>query len=167
MTQAALREHFWIIGVKPLINKIFLSCLKCGRYSLKAQFQLMADLPAERVTPARPFSLCGLDFAGPFITKLPESEVQKRYIALIVCFVTKAVYLELVSSLTTEASIMPLKRFPSRRGTPTKLFSDNGLNFIGARNELLKLEEILASRDEESVCAYANQKGSEWIVIPP
>ena len=167
MTQAALREHFWIVGVKPLINKTIQNCLNCCRYSLKAPFQLMADLPAERVTPVRPFSLCGLDFAGPFITKLPECEGQKRYIALFVCFVTKAVHLELVSSLTKEACIMALKRFASRRGTPTKLFSDNGLNFIGARNELLKLEEVLASRDEESVFAYANQKGSQWIVIPP
>ena len=62
---------------------------------------------------------------------------------------------------------MALKRFSSRRGTPTKMFSVNGLNFIVARNELLKLEETLASRDEESVFAYANQKGSEWTVITP
>ena len=50
---------------------------------------------------------------------------------------------------------------------PTKMFSVNGLNFIVVRNELLKLEETLASRDEESVFAYANQKCSEWIVITP
>ena len=59
----------------------------------------MADLPAERVTQARPFSQCGLDFAGPIMTKLPDSACQKRYIALFVCFITKAIHLELVSNL--------------------------------------------------------------------
>ncbi|GFQ73717.1 hypothetical protein TNCT_544791 [Trichonephila clavata] len=27
--------------------------------------QLMGDLPAHRVTPSRPFSACGVDYAGP------------------------------------------------------------------------------------------------------
>ena len=84
--------------------------------------------------------------------------MSKRCIALFVWFVTKAVHLELVSKLTKEACFIALKRFSSRRSAPTKLFSDKGVNFIEARNELLKLEEILANRDEESVFAYANQK---------
>ena len=29
------------------------------------------------------------------------------------------------------------------------------------------LQEILVSRDHESFVAYVNQKGSEWITIPP
>ena len=108
-----------------------------------------------------------MDFADPVLTKLQGADSQKRYIALFVCFVTKAVHLELVSNLTEEACILALKRFSSRRGTPSKIFSDNGLNFIGARNELLLLQEILANRDDESFVAYANQRGSEWITIPP
>ena len=74
LTHAVIREQFCIFGVKPVINKFIQACVKCCRYSLKPPFQLMADLPAERVTQARPFSLCGLDFAGPVLTKLPGSE---------------------------------------------------------------------------------------------
>ena len=84
LTHAAIREQFWIVGVKPVINKFIQTCVKCCRYSLKPPFQLMAELPAERVTQARPFSLCGLDFAGHILTKLPGSECQKRFIALYV-----------------------------------------------------------------------------------
>ena len=127
----------------------------------------MGDLPAERVTSARPFSQCGLDFAGPVWTKIGGATIQKRYIALFVCFATKAVHLELVSNLTKEPCIRALKRFSSRRGTPSKVFSDNGLNFISAKNELQMLPEILVSRDHESFVAYANKKGSEWITIHP
>ena len=166
LTNAAIREQYWIIGAKPQINKVIKNCVKCCRYSLKPPFQLMADLPAERVTQARPFSQCGLDFAGPVMTKLPDSACQKRYIALFVCFITKAIHLELVSNLTKEACILAVKRFSARRGTPTKLFSDNGSNFIGARNDLIKLQEILSSKEENSLFVYANQKGSQWITIP-
>ena len=84
MTRDAFREHFWIIGVKPLITRTIHNCLKCCRYSLKAPFQLMANSSAEHVTPARPFSLCGLDFAGPFITELPESGGQNVHCLICV-----------------------------------------------------------------------------------
>ena len=54
----------------------------------------MADLPAERITPAKTFEICGLDLAGPIYTKLGV----KSYIAIFVCFVIKAVHIELVTS---------------------------------------------------------------------
>ena len=47
LTHAVIREQFWIVGVKPMINKFIKNCVKCCRYSLKPPFQLMADLPVE------------------------------------------------------------------------------------------------------------------------
>ena len=72
LTNAAIREQYWIIGAKPQINKVIKNCIKSCRYSLKPPFQLMTDLPAERVTQARPFSQCGLVFVGPLKTNLPN-----------------------------------------------------------------------------------------------
>ncbi len=34
-------------------------------------------------------------------------------------------------------------RFTARRGTPLHLFSDNGTNFIGAHNEIKKIQRML------------------------
>jgi hypothetical protein len=45
---------------------------------------------------------------------------------------TKAVHLELVSNLTSEAFTAALKRFIARRGLIDHLYSDNGSNFVGA-----------------------------------
>ena len=94
----------------------------------------MADLPAERITESRPFTNTGIDIAGPLTTK-PDN---KTYIAVFVCFTTKATHLKIVQDLTKESCMSALKRFIGRRGKPEKIFSDNGTNFIGARNDLLK-----------------------------
>ena len=116
--------------------------MKCSRYNAAVPHQLMVDLPAERVTASRPLANTGIDFAGPLMTK-PN---KKTYIALFVCFATKALHLELVSDLTKEACLAALKRFVYRRVTPDRLFTDNGTNFIGARNDMERVKTILAKR---------------------
>ncbi|XP_043496357.1 uncharacterized protein LOC122520328 [Polistes fuscatus] len=49
---------------------------------------------------------------------------------------TKAVHLELVNDLTTEAFLAALRRFMARRGKCSDIYSDNATNFVGAANEL-------------------------------
>jgi len=59
---------------------------------------------------------------------------------------TKAINLELVSNVTSEAFIATLKRFIARRGFRDHLYSDNGSNSVGANRELkefFKSEEFL------------------------
>ncbi|KAJ8871600.1 hypothetical protein PR048_027927 [Dryococelus australis] len=75
--------------------------------------QVMGSLPAARVRPARPFLHCGMDYAGPLMlcNCKGRSNIRfKFYVALFVCFATKAVHLELVSNLTTPAFTAALKQ---------------------------------------------------------
>jgi hypothetical protein len=101
----------------------------------------MGNLPSERVQPQRPFLISGVDYAGPYLIKtnnLRNTRKVKAYIALFVCFSTKAVHLELVGDLSTESFLAAFKRFTSRRGHVKQIFSDNGSNFVGAERELFK-----------------------------
>ena len=124
----------------------------------------MADLPAERITAPKPFQTCGLDLADPIFKKSD----QKTYIAIFVCFVIKAVHIELVEDLTKEACISAIRRFFSRRGLPKKIVSDNGRNFIGARNDMIKVQQLLAEEtNDRSVCNFMAHQGIEWETIPP
>ena len=96
----------------------------------------MADLPQERCTEAAPFTYCGVDMLGPLIIKERRSEL-KRYGALFTCFSSRAVHIDLTNSLDADSFILALRRFMARRRTVRSIWSDNGANFVGARNELL------------------------------
>ena len=60
-----------------------------------------------------------------------------------------------------------MKRFVARRGPPEKIFSDNGTNFIGARNNIAKVQSLFSKdTNENSIKNYINSRGMEWITIP-
>lgn len=109
-------------------------------YNVSAAFSspLMAPLPRERVTISRAFSKTGVDYCGPIMVRSGIRKVTpiKSYICVFVCMVTRAIHLELVSSLTTEDFLATLSRFIARRGQISVLYSDNGSNFVGADRSL-------------------------------
>ncbi|XP_035228751.1 uncharacterized protein LOC118200871 [Stegodyphus dumicola] len=127
----------------------------------------MDNLPKDRVVPTRPFEKVGLDFARPIITKpdLKRSKVTlKSYIALFIRFCTKAVHLEVVSELTTEAFLACLRRFIARRSKPAVIWSDNATNFKGARNILNAYNDICKSNP---IQGFSAEEGIQWKFIPP
>ncbi|XP_055904404.1 uncharacterized protein LOC129940170 [Eupeodes corollae] len=135
---ALIRQKFWIINAREIARRTVRRCIPCVRYRPKLMEQVMGDLPAERITPAsRPFQNCGVDFCGPFFTylKIRGKIPYKTYIAVFVCFSSKAVHLEAVSDLSSEAFLAALKRLIGRRGLPQKIFCDNATNFVGTRSK--------------------------------
>lgn len=81
----------------------------------------------------------GVDYCGPIFVRdrvRRNNKQYKAYVSIFMCMVTKAVYIELVEDMTTEAFLGCLKRFTSRRGIPSEIYSNNGRNFIGADHEI-------------------------------
>ncbi|XP_033179288.1 uncharacterized protein LOC117152278 [Bombus impatiens] len=98
---------------------------------------------------------------------LPEARI-KVYVAIFLCLAVKAVHIEFVDDLTSEAFIAALRRFIARRGYCSTIHSDNGTNFRGASNELRELHDLLQSDDhKEKVTAFLADKQIEWRFIPP
>ncbi|XP_075163307.1 uncharacterized protein LOC142235939 [Haematobia irritans] len=166
----ALRQGYYIPRVKNLIRKCIRNCKTCTIVKHRFQNQIMADLPIERVRFSLPFTYTGVDFAGPFNIRsspIRNSKILKSYAAVFVCFVTKAVHLELCSELSADAFIATFTRFVGRRGLPKTMYSDNGRNFIGASYKLLKEhEKFLKSTEKSLVQKYATH-GFSWSFIPP
>ncbi|XP_072400732.1 uncharacterized protein [Diabrotica undecimpunctata] len=128
----------------------------------------MGDLPAARVTPTLPFSVIGVDYAGPFVLKTKRgrnSSSYKAYVYLFVCLAVKANHLEFVTDLTAQSFLDVLKRFIARRGKPAQIMSDNGTNFVGSNNKLQELSKFLKTNNAHISDIYANND-IHWQFIP-
>ena len=103
----------------------------------------------------------------PQVGKGQKASDCEGLLAIFVCFSTKAVHMEVVSDLSTEAFLATLKRFVSRRGLPGTIHSDNGTNFVGARNDLDELYKFLASTDTQTaIHSFLLSHKVTWQHIP-
>lgn len=135
-------RQFWIMSVRVVIRKVLSLCTICVRSIAQSPHPLMADLPSSRVKACRPFSRVGVDYAGPLQMRecrLRKARRYKVYIAVFVCMTVKAVHLEVVLDLTTDAFLAAFDRFVARRGLPSDIYSDCGTNFVGAAKQLRNL----------------------------
>ncbi|GFU63331.1 integrase catalytic domain-containing protein [Trichonephila clavipes] len=88
----------------------------------------------------------GIDFTGQFYIEdkgQRKGIYHKCYATIFICFITKAIHIEVVTELTTEAMIATLKQFFSRRGKSTSVCTDNVTNFIGANRESQRLYNLI------------------------
>ena len=111
----------------------------CHRDELQQATKLiMGEVPSTRVQTSRLYLTAGVDYAGliPLRFGPPRSKtITKVYFEILVCFMTTAVHIEVVTRLTTEAFHAALRCFIARRGKPRNISSDNGTNYQGADNE--------------------------------
>ncbi|XP_066582970.1 uncharacterized protein [Prorops nasuta] len=167
LTLSTLRQRFWVVNARNLVKSCVHKCITYVRERAKLGSQLMGSLPAARVSRSFTFEHTGVDYAGPFSVKLHHgrnAKAIKCYVAVFVCLSTRAVHLELVSRLDTEAFLAALTRFISRCGKPAVIYSDNGLNFQGADAELKRAYrcslEAARAQNTDSISKI------EWKFIP-
>ncbi|CAC5415045.1 unnamed protein product [Mytilus coruscus] len=119
---------------KPHVQK----CVKCRKVTGKASpQQISPPLPKNRVTDMIPFTTTGVDFDGPLFVK-ENGLITKSYICLFTCACIRAVHLELVTDMTIESFKLAFRRFVSRRGIPSTVYSDNALTFVSASHDIPK-----------------------------
>jgi len=134
--QCQLREKYWIVNSRRAIRRVVKACKKCARYQVKSYSEVEAPLPKDRVNMGVAFEVTGVDLAGLLYLRSGE----KAWIVVFTCAVYRTVHLELVQSLSTEQFLESFRRFIGRRGRPSIVYSDNGTNFVGAANNLKKVD---------------------------
>ena len=163
-------DQLFISGARRLAREICSRCVICRRAAARLGPQLMGQLPPARVEPDFVFHTTGLDYAGPYLLK--EGYVRrpvtiKCWMAVFVCFCTKAVHLELVKDASSESLVACLGRFCSRRGLPHTIHSDNGSTMTGAKNELTNLYSVLnAKKTQDSITTYLLSQKVQWKMTP-
>lgn len=151
-----LRERVWILSSRRAVQSVVRNCTRCKRYTSKRLESVPIPLPENRVRDASAFEVSGVDLAGPLFLK----DGTKSWVVLLTCAVYRAVHLELVSSLSTDAFLEALRRFIARRGRPAIMYCDNGTNFTGASN-------VLGRLDWKQIEEHGLSSRIEWKFNPP
>ncbi|XP_075530085.1 uncharacterized protein LOC142563417 [Dermacentor variabilis] len=168
-TEGAVRAAgFWIVGAKRSIASYIHICVTCRKLRGRQLQQMMADLPAERLSTEPPFTYVGLDVFGPWQvtsrrTRGGEAN-SKRWAVLFTCMSIRAVHIEVIESMDTSSFIDALRRFFAIRGPAKQLRSDCGTNFVGACTEL---KVSTTGPDHEKLGTFLSDHGCTWVFNPP
>lgn len=88
--------------------------------------------------------------------------IVKGYIGVFVCLATKAIHLEAITDLSSAAFIAAFRRFLSRSGQCSDVYTDNGTNFVGA-NRILNEYHTIAKQSSSSIA----DNSINWHFSPP
>ncbi|EZA48995.1 hypothetical protein X777_12846 [Ooceraea biroi] len=170
-TMAAVRQRFLPLSLRSTTRKILLKCIVCFQAKPTQSETIMGSLLASRTTISKPVSQCGVDYAGPLLlneTKRCNARSFKAYISIFVCFVTKAVHIEIGSDLTSEAFVAVLKRFISRKGKPAHIYSDNGTTCVGTKRHIEEVFQFLNNQKMiKDIKEFLRNQETSWTFIPP
>ncbi|KAK7915538.1 hypothetical protein WMY93_011299 [Mugilogobius chulae] len=140
---AELRRKYWILRGREAVKRHQHSCPECQRWRAMPTVPKMSDLPEARLRLLKPpFFSTGMDCFGPFTVKVGR-RLEKRWGIVFKCLTTRAVHLDILSSLDHDSFLMALRRFIARRGKPAELLSDQGTNFKGGERELREAFETV------------------------
>jgi len=157
---AEIRERFWIIRGRQQVKKILHLCRTCISLTSGHHNEAPSSVPIERLAEADAFKTIGLDFAGPVYIRNEFHQFSKAYICLFTCTVTRAIHLELTSSLSADDFIMALRRFFGRRRVSNIIYSDNAKTFKKTARQF----KSLISNPQLSF--YLADQQVQWRFIP-
>ncbi len=165
---AILSNEYFISGVRSLARKIARDCVHCRQVNSIPCTQKLGQLPSQRVNFKSAFQEVGVDYAGPILVKSGSNKrkpaLEKGYVAVFTCMVTRAVHLEPVTSLHADSFIAALERFVNRRGCPSTIYSDNGTNFVAAEKEIRFAINSITKQDV--VRTFTRTKNISWKFSP-
>ena len=109
-----IRQHFWITKWRELVKKIRRDCVVCRRNRALPGEQMMADLIESRLDyGALPFTRTAVDLFGPLEIVMYRNRTAKRWGIIYTCLVTRAVFLELMPSLSSTDFLLLFQKFVS------------------------------------------------------
>jgi hypothetical protein len=188
-----LRSRYWIMAGRATVRSVVSKCVECQVATKPLEQQKMAPLPKARLGESKPWVDVGVDFAGPFGVKPPESKkkkappaaeepakrgrgrprikplpvpTEKAYVLIFTDLTTRGVHFEVTRGMDVETFFKAFSRFTSRRGLPLRLYSDEATNFVRAKTELLHLINVMKAKEGE-VEQRLDKLGVEWKLNTP
>ena len=169
ITLASIRQRgYHIEGLSRFVAKMVRQCITCRKLRAQMQNPIMADLPVERLQSSPPFTSIAIDVMGPWhVSSGPQTRRnaprRKVWALVATCMASRAVHIETLDSMDTTTFINAMKRIISIRGPVRKIFSDQGSNFVGAKNQPDAFDPPTMERNVNAV----EKLGISWTMNPP
>lgn len=125
-TLCALNEHFWWKAMRKHVKMYVRCCDVCQRVKPANKNTAGPFLP---VSANRPNELIAIDFYGP----LPRTIRGSEYILVVLDVFSRLVRLYPLKRATTAASIRCLQQYFAEYGTPARVLSDHGTQFVSEK----------------------------------
>lgn len=144
-TAFAVRDQFFVFGLRRYISRLINSCMICRRLRGKPLSADFGTVPSFRYDlRCAPFTNVGVDIFGPL--KVAMTTKGKRYGVIFSCATTRAIHLELIHNQTAEEVHRAMNNFISRRGIPHLIYTDNGTNLMSVKKQFTRLLDQLSEQ---------------------
>ena len=120
---------------RQCVKRVISSCRLCRRHKATPYVAQESALPLDRITQSPPFSRCGCDYFGPFLT----SDRGKVWGLIFICCTSRAVSLDCVSDMSAPTLMNRIRCLVARYGPIQTMYSDNAKSFK-------KVAELLSSQ---------------------
>ena len=166
-----VRREIHSFKLRRQIVEIVNKCIIC-RKNLNKPFRHQGHPPLNdyRTISDRPFSMCGVDYIGPFVIYRNSDLIEiapdgkkkdpKAWIVMFSCLVTRAIYMVLVYDRSTESFLRALRELSGRHCEPKLFISDNEGAFVAANKVLQRIA------NSASVLYELGHKGITWKFLP-
>lgn len=101
-----------------------------------------------------------MDCFGLFVTT-EERKQNEQYGLLFTCFCSRAIHINFLEDLSTDAFINALKCFISIRGAVRQIKSNLGTNFVGVENEV---KAALKELDTQRLSTYLSERRCDFVM---
>ncbi|KAH9402651.1 hypothetical protein TYRP_016184 [Tyrophagus putrescentiae] len=144
-TRFAIRDQFFVFGLRRSVNKLISRCNLCKRLRGKTLTADLGSVPKFRYEiNSTPFTNVGIDIFGPL--KVAMNTAGKRYGVIFSCATTRAVHLELIHNQTAAEVFRAMTNFISRRGIPHLIYTDNGTNLMAVKKQFVRLLQQITDK---------------------
>ena len=157
---ARSRIFYWIPQASKIVKGIKDNCFKCRIKDAEAMKQLMSPMPSYRLKPSPIWHFSMLDLFGPIEIKdfVNQRTSRKTWGVIITCLTSRACWVYLAESYSTDHLLSVLKKHESRNGSPCQYFADLGRQIVGADRVLSEAIHNIDTNKIETFAAKRNVK---------
>ena len=129
MSMAFVNPEFRIVNGNRVMRSIVLRCETCARLRNRCIRQPLGPLHGVQIQFLKPFEALSVDLFGPLFL----INKTKTYGLVAICRTSRALKLQVVDNLSTQALVRSFIGLFELIGFPKSIYSDNGTNFVAAQ----------------------------------